>query len=476
MLFKIPKGMIIHSTFLRGKPRWLPVSRREWWAPRSQSPSANDEGNTGQQNLPGSMIRSDVMTFDAALGFENLYQGYIVGDDPEVLEQMQARRNTALQIWQQGGQSWRDTRQNVAQQNFGKAPFLLYDLESLIAAQGRIKDNPVDNLSDNMPRRTFPRDANLQNGEVEAYLPPSQILLFGSENADVNSGDFRPRGLNFGIQASAGEPGAFRRYPMRWTERDRALNSPQNQNLVPTADEGSAQDPLKDAILIPFGGWGENVPLSSVAHLKQCQNADLFVSSAKDEPGNNFQSGALVAVLRGPLDTRKPASAPKAAPDIIKEAETHFQRLTAAAFFSRAMREKPWVNNDLDFDTPCEAGPKKLCSVAEVKKINEAISPLPWGESRFNLALVGYQVTSHSLSATLATLATQGRLAPPKNNFGQFYAFGQRVYEPLVVDLREWTNKGKPFWNRPFLPRPLQQIQGFMDAVREGNAAPNIRP
>jgi hypothetical protein len=295
IFFPVPNGMIIHSTFRRGTVQ--------------VSDTKKDKLGFGTEEIKSD---SEVMGFQGIAGFENLYQGYIVGQsldgsENSILKQMQIRRDNAWTDWAAMNQNkksdertpWRRTTQDVVEtEQFSRAPFLVYSQPKLGEARATIKLNPVDNFSAFSPREIKPVIRDLRETEMESYMDPNQILLFGQGTTE-QIGDFRNRGLNFGIQASAGEPGAFRRYAIKWTNSDIQLNSVNGETAVKIEGNSSAPPGFKEAQIVPFGGWGENVPLSSVAHLTECQNAPIFVSSALDAPGNDFQAGALVATIAG---------------------------------------------------------------------------------------------------------------------------------------------------------------------------------
>jgi hypothetical protein len=479
VFLKIPDGMIILSSFLVGQPRWLPITRRDFWAPMNERSPQGSATETMKEFVLGKSVQADVMTFDARKGFDHLYQGYLIGDNETLYQEMLQRRNRAWQTWRANSGSTLSSRSDLAQSSFSSAPFMVYDFESLQQARSRIMDRPVTNLGAAMPANILPRTPTLQNGQTEAFLDPHRVLIFGQQDA-ATLGDFRPRGLNFGIQASAGEPGAFRRYPIQWTAHDEQVNSLEGQSSLPAdlAEQASRAkgDALKSAVMIPFGGWTENVSVSAVAHLTSCQNADLFVRSAKDAPGNDFQAGALVTVVRGPYDKAQTQGATEASKkQEITDAEGHFQRITAAAMFSRNMAHKPWVENALNFDAPCSAGPKKACSPANVNAINNAIVPLPWGESRLNLAIVGYQATM------LSVLGSNPALSPVleklQKQVGSFYAFGQNIHDRQVLDLGLWTdNRGGLGAMVPKMmgrSSVVSNVEAYLDAVRNGLPVPN---
>jgi hypothetical protein len=409
-----------------------------------------------------------------------LYQGYIVGQsldggENSILKQMRIRRDNAWTDWAAMNQNkrsdertpWRRTTQEVVEtEQFSRAPFLVYSQPKLGEARATIKLNPVDNFSAFPPREVKPVIRDLRETEMESYMDPNQILLFG-QGTKEQIGDFRNRGLNFGIQASAGEPGAFRRYAIKWTNSDIQLNSVGGDAAVKIESNTSAPPGFKEAQIVPFGGWGENVPLSSVAHLTECQNVPIFVSSALDAPGNDFQAGALVATIAVTYQKGSESSPERKA--AIAEAEGHFQRLTAAAAYGRSFGQKIRILNDMDFNSPCKQDATKSCSVDEVKKINEAITPRPYGESRLNLAIMGYQVTMSSFQTS--ELGDAEVLAKMKQNLGRFNAFGQNAYSDQILDVRRWSNKDQPVWKRPILASAPQKIKKYMDAIRNGEPA-----
>jgi len=68
-------------------------------------------------------------------------------------------------------------------------------------------------------------------------------------------------------------------------------------DLLPGATDLAEKGKTKG--LISFGGWSENVPLSTLAMLPSCSQATFFVSSGKPGLGNSFQEDAIRAALRG---------------------------------------------------------------------------------------------------------------------------------------------------------------------------------
>lgn len=486
IFFPVPKGMIIHSTFRRGNVR--------------EKDTTKSFLGIGKKDVP---LKYPVMGFDGRQGFENLYQGYIIGeslDGPErgaenpILKQMLERRNNAWSDFIKSNRNWRRNINEVTASNYARAPFLLYDRGSLLGARTSLKDNKVSNFPE-MSQVPLPRNNDLKVGEMEAYLDPDHILIF-NQGTKAEIGDFRNRGLNFGIQASAGEPGAFRRYAMKWTDNDVRLNSLGEESAIKLERDQQAPAGFEKAQVIPFGGWGENVPLSSIVHLKECQNAQFFVSSALDAPGNDFQAGALVAVVAGEyVDDNKSPSKLQAIKERLKEifklpagqakqpqtagqaatetearaltlaqAQGHFQRLTAAAKFSESL-EKKWIRNGIDFNNPCNNQNNAGCPTKQMREVSDAIVPFAFGETRLNLAIASYQVTMSFIANTFNKEAEPE--ATILAGLGKFNAFGQDIHNENVTKIATWaTNDG--FFSRLTATKPPSVIKDYMDAVRNG--------
>lgn len=457
---RVPKGMIVHSTFQVGNVSVLDKVKWEVWK--------KFEEKKGLEKIHQfKKIPYKQYHISSNPGFNHLYQGYITddeGENAELFKSMLARRDSA---WRnsQSGENWVS---NTDQLDLSQAAYLLYRLDDLRVANSKIKASPVKDFGDNLPIDTgHPRNSTeLSSGGFESYMDPRNVLLFGQEVAysDVSkrgakdgSGQLTAitnRGLNFAIRASAAEPGAFRRYPIRFTARDQRYNQVDGVSAIDLSNfqplstvDAETRERFADVGVIPFGGWGENVPLSSVAHLPACQKAQFFVASGKTGPGNDFQAGALLAAINGqyvkgsfPTDAQ------------MKEAGRHFQRLNASVEFSRRLPGKAWILNDMNFDKPCSVDGQSACSQKEVNQINDAIVPLPWGESRLPMAVFGYQRTMASLVAAEGSAADR-----VKANVGRFNAFGQNVYEDQIIDLDKWKSDNT-----------VETVKTYLDNVRLG--------
>jgi hypothetical protein len=307
--FPVPKGMIIHSTFRRGRVKKEPLESSLF---SSKAQESSDKYVVG---------------FESKTGFDSLYQGYIVGESLDgsgkgsnnsILNQMLDRRNKSWSEFKKSNnQFWRKPMAEVVGSNYSNAAFMLYTRGNLEGSRSSISNYPVANFKSDPPESMLPRNSDLRDDEFESYMNPNRILIF-NQGTKSDLGDFRNRGLNFGIQASAGEPGAFRRYAIKWTPNDIKLNSLDGEPAVPLENlQGQVLAGFEDAQVIPFGGWGENVPLSSVAHLDECQKASIFVTSGLDAPGNDFQAGAILASLAGNFETESDSETEESPRDLM---------------------------------------------------------------------------------------------------------------------------------------------------------------
>ena len=449
IFFPVPDGMIIHSTFRSGVMVDDGYYVPEWNASLGS----------------GKAIRlKTILDFREKPGFDNLFQGYIVGAPLDLaagpesyFEQMLERRNKSWSKLKDATQSNSGTVWDS--EDLSQLPFLPYDAASLQRADRRCLQAPVKTFGNKIdPCQSEDEDKKVAS--VQAYIPPSRILLFDQQKrvTGVREGagiSMASRGLNFGIRVSAAEPGAFRRYGIPVTESDRKINSSDGMGsdslLVLNASRETIQleanEKMEQVGLVGFGGWSENVPLSAVAHLKECQSAQIFVSSAKNAPGNDFQAGALLAAING----RYYNSVNPQAQNNLQLTKSLFRKLNATVEFSRSLyggdatdqsrlagsaSRKIWLSNDMDFDSPCELARPEKCQEKEkldferkIKSLNSLIIPFPWGDSRFPMALVGYQKTVQSIRQAPRD-SSESVVRGLQDRIGQFNAFGQFIADP----------------------------------------------
>jgi hypothetical protein len=425
--FPIPKGMVIHSTFRVG---WLGRQRM----PQAPGPSVENSQSTGGGQAS--------FFFTELEGTENLYQGYIAGGTE--FEQLKLRRDAVWREWMGADGASNDS----SRMEFKAMPFLAYTRDSLLQAQKSLAS--MRGETDGTFALQGDDSENSDSGWF-AHLPPDQIVLFDQEEADENGYEAN-RGLNFAIRVSAAEPGAFRRYPIKWTKRDKerntlSLNSNDKQIIkIPDLllDAGSADAEYR---VTGFGGWAESVPLSAIVNFNECAGAQLFVRSGREAPGNQFQYGAVLAAVNGysfkgwtwSLNPRQIAH------ETLQAAQEHFLTLNAAAEFSRGLSGKPWVLNDMNFDAPCELDNRSGCSAEEIKSVNDLLVPLPWGMSRLPQAIVGYQKTLQSIESMIDT--SEERFSREESatvrSFGQdISGEQQQIYlKPDAGQIEKWLTK-----------------------------------
>jgi hypothetical protein len=278
-----------------------------------------------------------------------------------------------------------------------------------------------------------------QNSQKLGYAyPADRVLVFKSINqargegfasgknnleADVLFREGR-RGLSHAMAFSAGEPGAFRRQAVFTDGEDVAVNDVRMgdgklKSIVPVLMKAPKAGE-KVSALVAFGGWSENVPISTLAMLKSCDSAKYFVTSGKDGIGNSFQENAIRAALRGwnfivSGVQNFVAALGNFTPKGEAETKEHFAKLNQNINFSRSLvgnnlRFKieggskgavgGWVKdsslnrvyfaNNIEFDIPSEA----KVDGQTVKSLNGAI-----GGDKAALMLASYQKTFSNMSS-----------------------------------------------------------------------------
>jgi hypothetical protein len=232
----MPQGLIVHSTF------------------RLSKIGLNQDG---------------AVQYSEGVGLENLFQGYLAHD---------------------------------------------YSKASLFQELMMIRSSMVSN---NLGFQPYFMDSSKSIEKLGYAFPFNKVLLF--KNFSENRGEklntekddsqfdtiYREgrRGLAHAVAFSAGEPGPFRRFPVFTDETDVKLNqlqlrSGEISSLIPSISTPH-QLAVSSVGLIAFGGWSENVPVSTLAMLPSCKKAKYYVTGSLDGDGNRFQSGALRAAIRG---------------------------------------------------------------------------------------------------------------------------------------------------------------------------------
>ncbi|MEI8026750.1 MAG: hypothetical protein WCI18_10410 [Pseudomonadota bacterium] len=370
----LPKGLIVHSTFRNSKIQ---------------------------------LDRNGSISATEAVGSDALYQGYIANDEPG--------KELASELVK--------IKRSLAGKNRG---FLPYYLDS----------------SKNIEKLGY------------AY-PADRVLIFKNysqargENLPGEKDDLQAnilfregrRGLAHAMAFSAGEPGPFRRQPVFTDGEDIAYND------VRIAD-GTLRSPVpvlmgaprageSVSALMAFGGWSENVPISTLAMLKSCEGARYFVASGKDGGGNSFQENAIRASIRGwsfIISGFQDFTSALGVHTTNGELETraHFAKLNQNISFSRTLiddnlvfkiehkdngpvgswsklenQKRFYFPNNIEFDIPSRA---KVDSKT-IGKLNNAI-----GGDNGALMLASYQQTMANMSSGL--LAKQAFHDRRINSFG----------------------------------------------------------
>lgn len=240
-------------------------------------------------------------------------------------------------------------------------------------------------------------------------------LVKDESQADVLFKEGR-RGVAHAIAFSAGEPGPFRRLPVFITSQDILSNtlilSSGSKVKILEKQSSAVASGVQEGI-VSFGGWSENVPMSTLEMLPSCQNATMFVSSGKKGPGNDFQIEAIRASIRGwNFITSVTENVGNALKIYKSEKESfvqnHFQALNKNIEFSRSLvsagyhfdvaqgrwiekknENQSYFQQDIDFDAPSEVS-------ADKKKLDTINGKL--ANNRFALMVVSYQKASENMS------------------------------------------------------------------------------
>ena len=232
----MPNGLIVHSTFRLSK----------------LSLNQDSEVNSSE-----------------GIGLENLFQGYLTND------------SSSATLFQ----DLVKIRQSMAIENGGFQPYYADSSKS------------VDRLGYAFPFDKVLLFKNFSENRGQAMNPEKD-----DSQSDVIFKEGR-RGLAHAIAFSAGEPGPFRRLPIFTDASDINFNQIKlkdgsSKSLIP-AVSSSLNQTTPSLGLVAFGGWAENVPISTLAMLPSCKKARYYVTGSKDGNGNSFQSGALRAAIRG---------------------------------------------------------------------------------------------------------------------------------------------------------------------------------
>lgn len=343
----VPKGMIIHSTFRRGVFELKDIVIKN---------------NRGDSVVPETHTRIE---FAEAVGLDKLFQGYTANDHP------------AMPLYSQ----LRDARREQEAAGKGFQPYLNED-KSISYAY------PVQQIL------VLPTVHDNEAGQFVAVKLPNEGQRLVKDGL---------RGLAHGIAYSAGEPGPFSRTMLTISTQERKDNMANGKDVFEGID--SIKRSTKGEGIISFGGWSENVPLSTLAMLPACADAKFFVSGAKEGLGNQFQEAAVRGALKGWTSvTRKIRDAgaafitghPAAADDLVKK---HFSAIDNSVLFSRAVIGERWFNNPtakpqllwnrLEFDAPSKAS----LQGDALKAVNGKLT-----NDRFALMIVSYQKMKEDIS------------------------------------------------------------------------------
>jgi hypothetical protein len=209
------------------------------------------------------------VNYSEGIGLENLFQGYLTNDSS----------GTSL------FQDLVKIRQSMASENGGFQPYYADSSKSL------------DNLAYAFPFDKVLLFENFSENRGQVLNPEKDD---SQSNVIFKEGR---RGLAHAIAFSAGEPGPFRRLPIFTDASDIKSNQIKlkdgsSKSLIPDVSS-SLNQTTATLGLVAFGGWAENVPISTLAMLPSCKKARYYVTGSKDGSGNSFQSGALRAAIRG---------------------------------------------------------------------------------------------------------------------------------------------------------------------------------
>lgn len=392
---ELPKGMIVHSTFRRG------------FFTRDADGSINStEG----------------------VGISDLFQGYVAHDSagrPLLSELLKVReavasRGEGFEPYYQGGS-----------QDPKKLSFA-YPAQQILVLR-----NVADNRGDKAP--SFKDDGQ----------------------ADVLFREGR-RGLAHAVAYSAGEPGPFRRLPVFIGAEDLGDNRLKTAggttaDLLPSVTNLNEKARAKG--LISFGGWSENVPVSTLAMLPSCSQATFFVSSGKPGLGNSFQEDAIRAALRGwnffvKVWDKISGALGRPAPESEGIVQSHFSALNGNVTFSRSLvsqkvyfdprsgseggwrqgatQERHFLAGDLEFDTPSLAQglDKDALNAVNGRIVND----------RFALMVASYQKTIENIATGSMSNhpVRASRINPfgPKSGTetGMDLSTGEHIYRMKTVD------------------------------------------
>lgn len=387
--FELPKGMIVHSTFRRGY---------------------------FTRDADGSINSSE------GVGISELFQGYVAHDSagrPLLSELLKVRESAASR-----GEGFEPYYQNGTQDP--KKLSFAYPAQQILVLR-----NVANNRGDKSPG--FKDDGQ----------------------ADVLFREGR-RGLAHAVAYSAGEPGPFRRLPVFIGSEDLQDNrlkvaGNSSMDLLPGVTNLNEKGKTKG--LISFGGWSENVPLSTLAMLPSCSQATFFVSSGKPGLGNSFQEDAIRAALRGwnffvKVWDKISGALGRPAPESESLVQKHFAALNGNVTFSRSLvsqkvyfdarlgsdggwrqgasQERHFLAGDIEFDTPSLA---HGLSEDTLKAVNGRIV-----NDRFALMVASYQKTiANMASGSMANHAVRAsRINPfgPKSASasGRDLSAGEHIY------------------------------------------------
>lgn len=232
----MPQGLIVHSTF------------------RLSKIGLNQDG---------------AVHYSEGIGLENLFQGYLAHDYSE-----SSLFQDLMMI-----------RSSMISNNIGFQPHFKDSSKSLEKLGYAYPFNKV---------LLFKNFSEIRGEKLNTDKDDSQSDIIYREGR---------RGFAHAVAFSAGEPGPFRRFPIFTDETDVKLNqlrlkSGEILSLIPSISSARQLD-VPSVGLIAFGGWSENVSVSTLAMLPSCKKAKYYVTGSLDGEGNSFQSGALRAAIRG---------------------------------------------------------------------------------------------------------------------------------------------------------------------------------
>jgi len=399
---ELPHGMIVHSTLRRGM-----FSR----------------------DKDGSIRASE------GVGIENLYQGYVAANHPnsKLVDELISLRAKQSEVGGGFLPFFANGESNPANVKYAYAPARVAVLRNTAQARGRA----IGNIKDD-----------------------SQTDVMFKEGR---------RGVAHAVAFSAGEPGPFRRLPVYVGPEDVQDNSLKLASGQSAYILSNISDPdrLGDQDgLISFGGWSENVPISTLAMLPSCSQAAVFVSRGKKGPGNDFQLQAIRASVRGwnflaTAAENIAAALGRSKPESEKLVLSQFEALNRNVDFSRNITSRnlsynastgrwekrsgsgpAYFQQDIDFDAPSElSADKKTASAINGKIVN----------SRFALMMTSYQKASENMVATGNQL--QAARAQRINSFGNSSS-SQASIDPSSRDAALYLKKSP------------EEIDGVLEKLR----------